>query len=461
MTPLETIKYFAYDIPELVKMYHYSGDFEGEINAIDLFLSRNTVPKALKERLCLQRLTAEVLQNDYELTDDDFLKILNERQDKKVLTLNDINDIASFQNADYILVSGKRKWPYSQTTNVLCQHPDFFEKTEPSTNFDNTITDNMAKNGGMTVKFVCRETCSIKEHAVKTGETLRIWLPYPVACETQDGSKIKLLKASHPCKITGDRLRMAFIETEAKQDDEFFIEFEYENKAKYFSPDAVIKSKIKDYSNFEDYDKYTKEECPQTVFTPFLKGLALEITKGLESPGEKAFAIYSYITANIQYSYLRDYLIIPNIPEFVAINGYGDCGAMVLLFIVLCRICGIPAKWQSGSGVTIDRMGSHDWCMFYLPEFGWLYCDPSYGAHAYRTGNSSRHMHYFCNIDAHRMVAANDFLVELTPVKKCMRMDPYDNQSGEAEYKDGSMNIFYNDWSFSKKCLSAENLSKQ
>jgi transglutaminase-like putative cysteine protease len=106
-----------------------------------------------------------------------------------------------------------------------------------------------------------------------------------------------------------------------------------------------------------------------------------------------------------------------------------------LLFIGLCRCAGIPAKWQSGKYVTPESTGNHDWAMFYIEPWGWLFADCSFGGSAYRAGVKERHDFYFGNLDPFRMAANNALLKEFTPAKKHWRIDPYDNQSGEAEYE--------------------------
>ena len=105
-----------------------------------------------------------------------------------------------------------------------------------------------------------------------------------------------------------------------------------------------------------------------------------------------------------------------------------------LLFITMCRIAKIPARWQSGLYVTPFSIGCHDWAEFYIAPYGWLFADLSFGGSAYREGNIKRWNYYFGNLDPFRMVANSDFQYELLPEKKFLRNDPYDNQVGEAEY---------------------------
>jgi transglutaminase-like putative cysteine protease len=201
---------------------------------------------------------------------------------------------------------------------------------------------------------------------------------------------------------------------------------------------------------------YTAEQYPHIRFTPFIRALAEEIRGNETDPLRLARRVYDWICDHVRYSYVRDYLLIENIPEFVLTNGYGDCGTMALAFITLCRALGIPAKWQSGSSCTPARIGSHDWSMFYVAPYGWLYCDPSYGEGAARAGNEERRNHYFGNLDPFRLVASNEFQQPLTPDKVLCRMDPYDNQNGEAEYADGEHNLFFGDLIHGRQVLSAE-----
>lgn len=97
---------------------------------------------------------------------------------------------------------------------------------------------------------------------------------------------------------------------------------------------------------------------------------------------------------------------------------------------------GIPARWQSGLYVTPYYTGCHDWAQFYVAPYGWLFADPSFGGSAYRKGNQERWNFYFGNLDPFRMASASEFQHDFNPNKIHLRYDPYDNQTGEAEYED-------------------------
>ena len=181
---------------------------------------------------------------------------------------------------------------------------------------------------------------------------------------------------------------------------------------------------------------FTQEENPHIVFTPYIKELVKSLTKGVTNPVEKARIFYDSVTLHVKYSFMREYFGLENIAENCARNFKGDCGVQALLFITLCRCAGIPARWQSGLCAEPNDVGMHDWAMFYVAPYGWMFADPSYGGGAHRAGNEARRLHYFGNLDPYRMVANCEFRAPFDPPKKHWRHDPYDNQAGEIEYED-------------------------
>jgi hypothetical protein len=56
----------------------------------------------------------------------------------------------------------------------------------------------------------------------------------------------------------------------------------------------------------------------------------------------------------------------------------------------------------------------------------------------------NRNDFYFGNMDAFRMIANDDLLVDFTPEKKHWRSDPVDNQRGEVENE--SRNLYFDEF---------------
>ena len=461
---MQDLKYQAVGLPDEVRMYHYAGDFAGELSCIDRWLARQ-VPDCLRKRLELQKLFAAQLLDDYPLGDDDMVAGLKERF--PAADLSTLEALIAKGNVDYILRSGRRCYQQQALSNMLMIHGDFlmsladpaFRAPDRSREGLETI-HRMQAAGGCAYRYEVEEQIRLVPHAERPGEMLRLWFPFPVACATQPESEIHLLGSSHPVRLTGTVHRTAFMEVPCEPGATYTVRFSFVNRAKYTDLSRHTPTGIPAGEGLtpEELERWTGEQYPHIRFTPLIDGLAEEIRGSETDPLRLARRVYDWICAHVQYSYVRDYLLIDNIPEFVLTNGYGDCGTMALAFITLCRRLGIPAKWQSGSSCSPDRIGSHHWSMFYVAPYGWLYCDPSYGVGSVRAGNEERRLHYFGNLDPFRLVASDEFQQETEPAKALCRMDPYDNQNGEGEYADGVHNIFFGDCIHERHVLSAEEL---
>ncbi len=460
--PIEDLQYLSITLPEEVKMYHYAGDFAGEMACIDRWLARD-LPTSLQRRLAIQRLFAEVLAKDYPLTRADVVAGMQVRYpeaDEQIL-----DAFIASGNVDYILQNGEMRFQHQAISNIFKTHTHDLERLcdphAPRPQDHIVIPAHipeMQEAGSLAYRYEVEEWLRLTPEAERPGEMLRIWLPYPVACATQPEEEIRLLSSSHPVTVTGTVHRTAYMEVPCEAGATYSVRFSFVNRAPYTRLDFSRPTGIVAAEGLSDKEcaRYLGEQAPHIRFTPFIRSLAAEIAGDETDPLRLARRVYDYICEHIRYSYVRDYLLIENIPEFLLTNGYGDCGTMALAFITLCRVLGIPAKWQSGSSCSPAGIGSHDWAMFYVAPYGWLYCDPSYGEGSARAGNEVRREHYFGNLDPFRLVASNEFQEPLVPDKQFCRMDPYDNQSGEAEYADGIGNIFYADRTHGRRVISAE-----
>lgn len=256
---------------------------------------------------------------------------------------------------------------------------------------------------------------------------LRAWLPLPAACPAQSDIVLDAF-SEPPAHIAAPDApqRTVCWEADLTGNRTFAVQYTYTNTAVYsdpfgFVPDAAQPS------------FYTGEEAPHIVFTPYLRALAAQLTDGATDPVQKAKRIYDYVTLNVKYHYQPAYFVLEDLPDRCARDRRGDCGIMALTFITLCRIAGIPARWQSGLAVGPGRCGCHDWAMFYAAPRGWMYADCSYGASMARAGDETMRLHYFGSIDPGRMAANSEFEADFDPPMNGFRADPYDNQSGELE----------------------------
>ncbi|MDF2676525.1 MAG: transglutaminase protein [Bacillota bacterium] len=432
----EDLKYLKVNLPEDILKLKCSGDFKEAIKLIDLQLQKD-ITNAMRKRLELEKHIICIIEKEYPYSFEEAFNILSDNViDFKEEQLIKLKEESS---ADWILVDGKVKFNESFYGNLIKTKPDIRERLKVKENEELNIKkeqllDDFIKNiklkGNVSYYLHLKSSLKIKKQAERINETIKVHVPVPK--NSEQTKNINIISSSVEPKFIAPLhypQRTIFFEEKLKENQEFSVEYSYENHLKYneLNPNKV--SEIQPTFCLEELE-------PHIMFTPYIKELAYEIIGDETNPLIKARKIYDYITTKIMYSYMRKYFTITNIPEYAALNLKGDCGVQALLFITLCRLVGVPAKWQSGLYVTPYYVGCHDWAQFYIEPYGWLFADPSFGGSAYRKCNEEAWNFYFGNLDPFRMVAASEFQHEFNPPKKHLRYDPYDNQTGEVEYED-------------------------
>lgn len=288
-------------------------------------------------------------------------------------------------------------------------------------------------------------TLTVDAGAVKEGELVRCWLPYPREDNPRQ-KEVRLLSANPSNYLLSPneyKHRSIYLE-KIKVDDEpvvFEVEYSYTSAAEWFNltPDSIRPYNI----DSPIYKEYTQERDSHVRFSKRLRQLADSIRGEETNPYRIVRKTFNYINDNYPWASAREYSTIPNIPEYVVENGHGDCGQVSLLFITLCRINGIPAKWQSGFMMHPQGVNLHDWAEVWYEGIGWVPVDQSFGIPEFATDEKSRY--FFANgIDAYRMVVNDDYSVPLFPEKKHIRSETVDFQRGEVETE--KENLYFNQW---------------
>lgn len=451
----DNIKYMALELPDEINFYKFSGDFDGELDAIKRYLKRDVSP-GMRIRLELEAVIAEGMTHCKLLSFDDILSLIQEKFPK--CSASDLDMFTEMGYADYIRRHGERCFDASAARNVMncCRMQldelESGEKQNPEKYFSKRLHENleiMKKQGGRAYRYRIREHIAPDAEHSRPGSVVRVHLPYPAECPEQ--ANIRLISSSHPVYISDSEHRTAFIETTHELGADYWIEFSYEIYEPYRTIDCSAS-----YKTVSGMEEYLCEEMPQIRFTPAIRELAAELRSGDTDPLILARRAYDYVTTHVAYSYMRPYLYMDFIPGYAMLNRRGDCGVMALLFITLCRAMGVPARWQSGSHVEPDSIGSHDWAQFYIAPYGWLPCDPSFGGGALRKGDRELWNHYFGNLDPYRQINCTAFAKKFDPPRIYLRCDPYDDQSGEIEYSDAP--LWFGEFDASREVVSAEEL---
>ena len=155
--------------------------------------------------------------------------------------------------------------------------------------------------------------------------------------------------------------------------------------------------------------------------------------------------IFRWIHEHFPWASAREYSTIDNIPEYVLENRHGDSGQLSLLFVALCRVSGIPARFQSGFMMHPGGWKQHGWAEIYLEDIGWIPVDQSLGI--FPLARSEEEKYFFCGgVDSWRMLVNQDYGMPLFPAKHYPRSETVDFQHGEVEWEGG--NLYITDWDY-------------
>jgi len=428
-------------LPEDLMKLKWNGQFQLLNEMIDIRIKKD-IPSQLKERLLLEKELIALLPREFIYTKEEAIALLKEKiYDFKDEEFDELFKDSAFE---FLFIEGVMKFKADFYENLIKTRPLYAKrnKTAISTqNFDlldQTITK-MKDKGKLSYKIHVKTCLKIKKEYEKIGKMIRVWLPIPIEyAQVEDLHILKTTPQATMINTSESNHRSVYFEVALAENQEFSVEYEFINHAVYHQLDAHV---VTD----EHPDCCLDEKYPHVVFSPYLKSLVSEVVGDETNPLLKAQKIYNYITSHVMYSFVRQYITLPPIPEYVATGLKGDCGVQAILFITMCRIAGIPATWQAGLYATPYDIGNHDWARFYIAPYGWLYADCSFGGTAWRNGSSLRREFYFGHLDPFRIPCASEFQAELEPAMNSTRRDPYDHQTGEVEYSDEAIAIEHYD----------------
>jgi hypothetical protein len=453
-------------LPEKVRYLEGKGCFKDAISLINKILTENKrLPTLLKSRLEWEMERIERIKKDYTLSQKEAFESLKTQIPD--ITRENFERWMKDGFIEYREIEGETKIFKNFLPNLLRDNEEAKKRIrqqnktyEEITKLVNKHVDTVIEKGKDSesryvepVRNRVLMKLKIKPDAIPEGEILKAWMPLPRKDPLQP--EVKLISATPENYVLApeDSLqRTICFENKAVKgrELEFQVEYEYMVRASY---QKVNPAKVRQqYSQKELHEKYTSEQLPHIAFTPYLRKLAKEIVQEEINPYLKAWLTYKWITEHVRYALVPEYSTIDCISDYAARNLRGDCGVQALLFITLCRISEVPARWQSGWYLNPIKPGPHDWTQFYIEPYGWLHVDPSFGGH--RKSVEKYHKFYFGNIDHFRLIANIEISSEFTPPKKYYRSDNVDNQRGEVEWKNG--NIYYDKWDYELEVLAHE-----
>jgi len=303
------------------------------------------------------------------------------------------------------------------------------------------------------VKHRVTHTITIRNNhpAIKPGATVRVWMP--LAQEYRQQRNVKLISTSPEATLIAPSAIEGNPVSGAAQRTVYF-----EQKIADVNAPLVFKE-VFEYTSFAYYPKLDEskveplpanwngaslnERAPHIVFDPAILEQVVAIVGDETNSLVKARKIFRWISVNIPWNAEDEYCIIPSFALKAFGAKRGDCGVQNTLFITMCRIAGIPARWQSGFETKPgEAWGMHDWAEIYIAPWGWLPADASYGL---QQSEDPRVEEFYCgHQDSYRLIVNLDWGRDLFPPKLSLRSEPADFQRGEVEV-DGK-NLYYDAW---------------
>ena len=422
-------------LPEDIAHLKGAGEFDLALKVIERRLARKGLPRMLRQRLETERMFLMRLPQCYTLKKDDFVAEMRERVPD--FQEEEIDELLLDGKLDFIYINGERYY-HEDTVGSLIKTQQHIScrALKPYDQQKEDLNQVIArvKAGAKGFRFTVRATVTIADKAFDKNNIYRVHVPVPADSMQQSGAEnISASWEINHVDPADAPQRTAYFEKQMDKNEPLVMEYTYTQRPRYVDPlDESIREIVYPAAR-PVCDDDLAEQPPHIVFTPYMRALAAELRGEETDPVRIAHKFYVFATQQVMYAFQRPYLLIENGSEYAATQLRGDCGLYAVMFITLCRISGIPARWQSGLYAAPGDVGSHDWAEFYSERLGWLPVDCSFGGGALRAGNEERWQFYFGNLDPWRMVANRVYYAPLTPEKKYPRYDPYDSQRAEVE----------------------------
>ena len=120
---------------------------------------------------------------------------------------------------------------------------------------------------------------------------------------------------------------------------------------------------------------------------PYIIRTASEIAEGEDDAYIISYKLAVWTKNNIDYSLDTLTADVQQKASWVLDHRKGVCDELTALFVAMARSLGMPARFVSGTAYTnynnLNDWGSHAWAEVWIPEYGWVPFDLTYGQFGY------------------------------------------------------------------------------
>ncbi|MEI7902089.1 MAG: transglutaminase domain-containing protein, partial [bacterium] len=446
------------------------GEFEKATALLQSQIDQSSPPLVENERRATEFEIERIrrIRQDYPAKRESVLKKITDQAPG--FTEAEFDEIEKAGKFDIMVIDGQKFYAGSSARNIFMRDFDLRKRRKKESKPDTTCqrlyahmlrvkeAQKLSRDTLLLPQdFMTTYILTVKKDAVPEGKTIRCWLPYVRAYPFLSGAT--MIEADPPKYVLAPPEyphRTVYMEKTAQKDADtrFMIRFIFRCWAR---ANTINPADVQPYrKDAPDYQYYTAEHKPHNdLNNDLLKKLNAEIVGGETNPYTAARRIYDWMTKNLIYQFAREYSTLENISLYTASGRAGDCGQHSMLFMTLCRMNGIPARWQSGWEMfEAGGNNMHDWNEIYIEPFGWIPVDADmainialYSDDLLDTTQSKELADWmFGNMDHFRMAVNSDWGAPLYPPKNDFRSETVDFQRGEVEYD--NHNLYFDKWSW-------------
>lgn len=440
-----------------------AGEFARATELIQVYIGNDEVDGNERQELLFQIERMDRIRKDFTQTRAQIVEYLTEYYPE--LSDADITRWENERSLEHKVIDGE-KWYFARAGRNLFRidpemkkrwqelHPEAEITSGSGAGLDldkhnMEIIESAMAEGEMYVqpkRLRIKQGVKVKPGMVPAGETIRCWIPYPRHIPDRQVD-IKLLSTTPETYLLApetDLQRMIYFEAPSNGDEitEFMVEYEMTSFGiyQYIDPEKVGAT-----PDDPDLAPYLAESLPHISFTPELRALSSKLIGDETNPYRKAQILFEWVDTNTPWASAREYSTIQCIPQYALENGHGDCGIQTLQFMTLCRMNGIPTRWQSGWELQPPDDSMHDWGMIYFHPYGWVPMDVTYGVR--KSDDPRLKWFYLTGMDSYRIIYNDDYSQPFTPPKEHFRSETVDSQRGEVEWSGG--NLYFDQWRWS------------